>query len=74
MLLGNNSCMKLLLLLIGMVLILEGLPYVAAPEAMKDWLKKLSGLPANQLRRVGVIAMASGLFICWIVQRTNFLN
>ncbi len=63
--------MKLLVLLIGMVLILEGLPYVAAPEAMKEWLKKLSQLPAQQLRNVGLIAMGTGLMICWVAQRSG---
>lgn len=63
--------MKLLVLLVGLILILEGLPYVAAPEAMQDWLKKLSEMPASKLRKVGAIAMAAGLFICWVVQRTN---
>ena len=60
--------MKTLILLIGMVLILEGLPYVAAPEAMRDWLRKLSEFAPQQLRFVGFIAMATGLFICWVVQ------
>jgi len=60
--------MKLLILLIGMVLILEGVPYVAAPESMKAWLKILSEMPANRLRSVGLIAMAIGLLICWVVQ------
>ncbi|PIE63640.1 MAG: hypothetical protein CSA20_02810, partial [Deltaproteobacteria bacterium] len=30
--------MKLFLLLIGMVFVVEGLPYVVAPEAMRRWL------------------------------------
>jgi uncharacterized protein YjeT (DUF2065 family) len=47
------------------------MPYVAAPEAMQDWLKKLSEMPAQKLRKVGAAAMAAGLLICWIVQRTN---
>jgi hypothetical protein len=63
--------MKLLILLIGMVLILEGLPYAAAPEAMQEWLKKLSEMPVRQLRSVGFLAMAVGLIICWIVQKTT---
>ena len=64
--------MKLLILLVGMVLILEGLPYVAAPEAMREWLKKLSEVPSNQLRSFGLMAMGVGLFICWIAQRSGF--
>lgn len=66
--------MKLLVLLIGMVLILEGMPYVAAPEAMREWLEKLSKIPTGQLRLIGLIAMAIGLLICFIVQSTSVFN
>ena len=66
--------MKLLVLLIGMVLILEGMPYAAAPEAMKEWLQKLSELPASQLRIFGLIAMGTGLLICYVVQKTALFN
>jgi hypothetical protein len=62
--------MKLLTLLIGLVLILEGLPYVAAPEAMQEWLKKLSGISPGQLRSVGLIAMVAGILIIFVVQKT----
>jgi hypothetical protein len=62
--------MKLLTLLIGLVLILEGLPYVAAPEAMQEWLKKLSGISPDRLRSVGLIAMAVGILIIFVVQKT----
>jgi uncharacterized protein YjeT (DUF2065 family) len=62
--------MKLLMLLIGLVLILEGLPYVAAPEAMQDWLKKLSGVEPGQLRSIGLVAMVIGLLIVFVVQKT----
>ncbi len=62
--------MKLLILLVGMVLILEGLPYAAAPEAMREWLAKLSEMPPKTLRVIGLTAMATGLVICWVVQKT----
>ena len=61
--------MKLFVLLVGMVLIFEGLPYVAAPESMQAWLKKLSETRPEQLRIMGLIAMVSGIFLCWIIQR-----
>jgi uncharacterized protein YjeT (DUF2065 family) len=61
--------MKLFVLLVGMVLIFEGIPYVAAPESMQAWLKKLSETRPEQLRIMGLIAMASGILICWIIQR-----
>ncbi len=66
--------MKLLILLIGLVLILEGLPYAASPESMQRWLLKLTELPPPQLRVMGFIAMGLGLLICWLVQKTNLLN
>lgn len=63
--------MKLFLLLVGMVLVLEGLPYAAAPEAMKEWLRILSETETKKLRIMGYAAVASGLIICWIVQKTT---
>ena len=63
--------MKLLALLVGLVLILEGLPYVAAPEAMQDWLKKISGISPNTLRSMGLFAMLVGLLIIFVVQKTS---
>ncbi|BHH83284.1 DUF2065 domain-containing protein [Desulforhopalus sp. 52FAK] len=66
--------MKLLILLIGLILVLEGLPYAAAPEAMQDWLKKLSESDPAQLRKMGVVALITGLCICFVVQKTNFFS
>jgi uncharacterized protein YjeT (DUF2065 family) len=63
--------MKLFLLLIGMVLILEGIPYVAAPEAMQEWLRKLSEVEPQTLRVCGLVAMAGGLLLCFIVQKSG---
>ncbi|HID70077.1 MAG TPA: DUF2065 domain-containing protein [Desulfobacterales bacterium] len=64
--------MKILILLVGMVLILEGIPYVASPESMRDWLKKISEMKAEHLRMLGLLSMSSGLAICWFVQRSGF--
>jgi len=66
--------MKTLFLLVGLVLVLEGLPYVAAPEAMQDWLKKISIVSPAVLRAVGLMAMGAGLFICFIVQKTSLFQ
>jgi len=64
--------MKLLILVLGLVFIIEGMPYVAAPEAMQNWLKKLSEIQPGQLRVAGLVAMGIGLFLCFIVQKTSF--
>lgn len=66
--------MKLLLLLIGLVFILEGLPYAASPESMRKWLLKLAELSPKQLRVMGLTAMGLGLMITWLVQKTDLFN
>ena len=63
--------MKLFLLVIGMVLILEGIPYFAAPDMMKDWLTKLSEMESRYLRKFGLFAMIIGLVLCYVAQRSH---
>lgn len=63
--------MKLLVSLIGMVLILESLPYVAAPDSMRNWLKQLSEMESGVLRVLGLAALGSGLILCYLAQKTN---
>ena len=58
--------MKLLLCLFGLVLIVEGLPYLAFPDKMKKWLQQIQQVPDNQLRIVGFLAMCFGLFLTYI--------
>jgi len=66
------NTMKLLILVFAMVLVVEGLPYAAAPEKMREWLLKLSEVPASTLRAVGLMSLGTGLVICWVVQKTDF--
>lgn len=66
--------MKLFLLVIGMVLILEGLPYASAPEKMKGWLLKLAEVPPAQLRILGFFSMVIGFLLCWFGQRSEVFN
>lgn len=64
--------MKLLILVFAMVLIVEGLPYAAAPEKMQEWLLKLSEVKPTTLRTIGLMSLCTGLLICWVVQKTGF--
>jgi len=66
--------MKLLITLIGLVLVLEGLPYVASPEAMQRWLRQIVEMPPQQLRRVGLVAMAVGFLMCYLAQKSSLFN
>jgi Uncharacterized protein conserved in bacteria len=66
--------MKLLITLIGLVLVLEGLPYVASPEAMQRWLRQIVVMPPQLLRRIGLAAMAAGFLLCALAQKTGMFD
>jgi len=66
--------MKLLFTLVGLVFILEGLPYLTFPEAMQRWLQQLMAMRPAQLRIVGLFAVGIGLLICYVTLRTNLFN
>ena len=63
--------MKLMVTLIGLILVLESLPYVAFPEAMQEWLRQLTAMRPGQLRAIGIIALVAGLLLCFLTQRTE---
>lgn len=61
--------MDYFLAVIGMVMIVEGLPYFAFPEKMKIWVQKVMELPPGALRRFGLILMVTGLFLVYAGKR-----
>jgi uncharacterized protein len=54
---------KYFLCVMGMVLILEGLPYFAFPEKIKVYLMKIMDVPDRTLRLLGLTAILSGLIL-----------
>ena len=58
--------MKLLFCLLGLIMVVEGFPYLAFPEKMKKWLLQIQRVPDNQLRIMGFFAMCCGLVITYI--------
>ena len=61
--------MKLFLTLVGLVLIVEGLPYFAFPDKMKKWMRLIQDVPESQLRVMGFISMCIGLLIAYIFRQ-----
>lgn len=61
--------MDYFLCVLGMVLFLEGLPYAAFPEKMKQWLVKLLETPTSSLRPMGLFFMIAGLFLVFLGRR-----
>ncbi len=61
--------MKFFLCVIGMVMILEGLPYFVIPEKMKIWVQKIFEMSDSALRRFGFVLMIIGLFMIYLGKR-----
>jgi uncharacterized protein YjeT (DUF2065 family) len=49
----------------GMVLIVEGIPYFAFPDKIKTYLRKLTDIPNAKLRIIGSIAVVIGLLLLY---------
>jgi len=58
--------MKFFLCVIGMVLIIEGLPYFAFPEKLKIYFLKIHTVPDSALRIFGLLAMVVGLLLVFL--------
>lgn len=58
--------MKLLLCLIGLLLVVEGIPYFAFPDKMKNWMKTIQEVPDSHLRVLGFISMCAGLILAYL--------
>jgi uncharacterized protein YjeT (DUF2065 family) len=61
--------MDFFLCVLGLVMIVEGIPYFAFPDKMKVWVRKVLDMPDLQLRRTGLILMGIGLFLVYVGKR-----
>ena len=61
--------MKYFLCVIGMVMIVEGLPYFAFPEKMKSWMVKIIEIHENTLRIMGLLLMVTGIVLVFMGRR-----
>jgi len=53
---------------LAMVLVIEGLIYAAFPDAMKRMLEQVRELPAQTLRTSGLVALALGVGLVWVLR------
>ncbi|OGR61195.1 MAG: hypothetical protein A3J80_00450 [Desulfobacula sp. RIFOXYB2_FULL_45_6] len=61
--------MNFFLCVIGMVMIVEGLPYFAFPSKMKEMVLMMTGLDDEKLRKFGFFLMLTGLFIVYLAMK-----
>jgi uncharacterized protein len=54
---------------LGLVLIIEGLVYAAAPARFKAMMARLEEIPDETLRMGGLIAVALGVAIVWLARQ-----
>jgi hypothetical protein len=62
--------MEFFLSVIGMVMVIEGIPYFAFPEKMKAIMQMAQLQPDNTLRIFGATLMAVGLIIVFLARRS----
>lgn len=60
--------MKYLFLTLGLLLIIEGIPWFLSPRKMREALQRLSRLPDAPLRLVGLVCMLAGLGLVYLVR------
>jgi len=57
--------MKDFICALGIVFIIEGLPYFLFPEKLKIYLSKITSIPDSTLRFLGISSMVAGLLILY---------
>jgi hypothetical protein len=57
--------MKYFLCVLGMVFVIEGLPYVAFPDKVKAYLLKIQEMPDSTLRLLGLSAIIAGMTLVY---------
>lgn len=65
----GETSLKYFICVIGMVLVIEGLPYFAFPSRMKAFLVKLPEIPDDRLRVYGIAAITAGLVLVYFGTR-----
>ena len=62
--------MSQIVLALGLVLAVEGLVLALAPRRIEDALRLIASLGLDQRRMIGLIALALGVLLVWLVGPT----
>jgi uncharacterized protein len=60
--------MEYFLSVLGMVFIIEALPYIAFPGKVKEYMRVVQVMPDRNLQIIGLILAVSGLAIVYIAR------
>lgn len=61
--------MSFIFSVLGLVLVIEGLPYFAFPARVKEWALMIQEIPDRGLRIMGFISMMGGLLLVYLGRR-----
>jgi len=61
--------LSVLIVALGFVFIIEGIPYVASPDAVKRFTALITTVPDTILRLLGIIALFVGLVLVYLGAR-----
>ncbi len=61
--------MRFFLCVLGMVMVVEGLPYFASPAKMKLVLEKVLEMPDKALQKFGLVLMIAGVLLVYLGKR-----
>jgi uncharacterized protein len=61
--------MKFFLCVLGMVMVVEGLPYFAFPVKMKLVLEKVLEMQDKSLQKIGFVIMLAGILLVYLGKR-----
>ncbi len=61
--------MKFFLCVLGMVMVVEGLPYFASPAKMKLVLEKVLEVTDKSLQKFGLVLMLAGILLVFLGKR-----
>ncbi len=60
--------MGFILTVIGVLLVIEGIPYFAFPKKVKGWSLSIQEVPDKNLRILGLVSMLIGLLTIFIIK------
>ena len=60
--------LEFLVVVLGVVLIVEGIPWFLAPRGTKRMLSELSQMNDQSLRGIGLVFMLAGLVLVYLVK------
>ena len=63
--------MKFFFCVIGMVMIVEGLPYFISPNKMRQMVTMILQMPEGTLRRFGFFMMLAGLVVVYLAMEAG---